>query len=104
MRGGDTLVDGCSWMSGINVPAFTIQPGNLKLLHIAAPHQSFLAIGSEEPIAKKSSFPSGEAKGQLRKLVPFNGELYYLKKYPAINTCTTKITGTPMENFGFLVL
>ena len=36
---------------------------NLKLLGIAAPHQSFLPIGSEVPIAKKSSFPSGEAKG-----------------------------------------
>ena len=37
--------------------------GNLKLLAIAAPHQSFLPIGSEVPIAKKSSFPPGEAKG-----------------------------------------
>ena len=29
----------------------------------AIPHQSFLTIGSEVPIAKKSSFPPGEAKG-----------------------------------------
>ena len=37
--------------------AFVNQP-------FAAPHQSFLAIGSEVPIAKKSSFPSGEAEGK----------------------------------------
>ena len=46
-----------------NVPDYTIQLGNLKLLGIAAPRQSFLPIGSEVPIDKKSSFPSGEAKG-----------------------------------------
>ena len=31
----------------------------------AVPHQSFLSIGSEVPIDKKSSFPPGEAKGGL---------------------------------------
>ena len=41
---------------------FPTQRGNLKLLTIATPHQSFLPIGSEVPIGKKSSFPSGEAK------------------------------------------
>ena len=35
----------------------------MKPLVHAVPHQSFLAIGSEVPIAKKSSFPPGEAKG-----------------------------------------
>ena len=35
----------------------------MKLSVHAVPHQSFLAIGSEVPIAKKSSFPPGEAKG-----------------------------------------
>ena len=34
----------------------------MKLSVHAVPHQSFLAIGSEVPIAKKSSFPPGEAK------------------------------------------
>ena len=29
---------------------------------VAAPHQSFLSIGSEVPFDKKSSFPPGEAK------------------------------------------
>ena len=37
----------------------------MKLSVHAVPHQSFLAIGSEVPIAKKSSFPPGEAKGGL---------------------------------------
>jgi len=41
----------------IHPVAFIDQP-------FAAPHQSFLAIGSEVPIAKKSSFPSGEAEGK----------------------------------------
>ena len=36
----------------------------MKPLVHAIPHQSFLSIGSEVPIDKKSSFPSGEAKGQ----------------------------------------
>ena len=35
----------------------------MKLSVHAIPHQSFLTIGSEVPIAKKSSFPPGEAKG-----------------------------------------
>ena len=39
---------------------------------VAAPHQSFLTIGSEVPLVKKSSFPPGEAKRRLRELVPFN--------------------------------
>ena len=50
------------WMEYVLV--FSTQRGNLKLLAIAAPHQSFLSIGSEVPIAKKSSFPSGEAEGK----------------------------------------
>ena len=37
----------------------------MKLSVHAIPHQSFLSIGSEVPIAKKSSFPPGEAKGGL---------------------------------------
>ncbi len=41
----------------IHPVAFIDQP-------FAAPHQSFLSIGSEVPIAKKSSFPSGEAEGK----------------------------------------
>ena len=48
------------------------QRENLKLLAIATPHQSFLPIGSEVPLVKKSSFPPGEAKGRLRELIPFN--------------------------------
>ena len=63
MRGGDTLVNEHGWLNGINLPVLTIQPGYLKLLGVATPHQSFLPIGSEAPIAKKSSFPPGEAKG-----------------------------------------
>ena len=35
----------------------------MKLSVHAVPHQSFLAIGSEVPIDKKSSFPPGEDKG-----------------------------------------
>ena len=35
----------------------------MKPLVHAIPHQSFLTIGFEVPIAKKSSFPPGEAKG-----------------------------------------
>ena len=37
---------------------------------VAAPHQS---AGSEVP---SDSFPPGEAKGQLRRLAPFNEPLY----------------------------
>ena len=39
----------------IHLTAFIYQP-------VAAPHQSFLSIGSEVPLDKKSSFPPGEAK------------------------------------------
>ena len=61
MRGGDRLVNECSWKNGI-CSGFLHSTGNLKLLAIATPHQSFLSIGSEVPIDKKSSFPPGEAK------------------------------------------
>ena len=54
-----------TWTNAIHIVAFVNQP-------VAAPHQSFLPIGSEVPIDKKSSFPPGEAKGRLRKLAPFN--------------------------------
>ena len=37
----------------------------MKISVHAIPLQSFLAIGSEVPIAKKSSFPPGEAKGAV---------------------------------------
>ena len=42
----------------IHRSAFIYQP-------VAAPHQSFLPIGSEVPLAKKSSFPPGEAKRRI---------------------------------------
>ena len=51
----------------------------MKPLVHAIPHQSFLAIGSEVPIAKKSSFPPGEAKGawadSYNPLLPPLGEV-----------------------------
>ena len=78
MRGGERLVKKCSWMSGIYSSLFH-STGKFKTfsLAVAAPHQSFLAIGSEAPIAKKSSFPSGEAKNCNRTLSPFNERLSY---------------------------
>ena len=54
-----------TWTNAIHIVAFVNQP-------VAAPHQSFLPIGSEAPLVKKSSFPPGEAKGRLRELIPFN--------------------------------
>ena len=42
----------------------TIHPVAFIYQPVATPHQSFLPIGSEVPIAKKSSFPSGEAEGK----------------------------------------
>ena len=65
MRGSDTLKFQISRLNGTNrnvchssKTAFINQP-------FAAPHQS---AGSEVP---SDSFPPGEAKEQLRKLVPF---------------------------------
>ena len=49
----------------IHLTAFIYQP-------VATPHQSRQNIGSEMPIFHRDSFPPGEAKGQLRELVPFN--------------------------------
>ena len=69
MRGSDILVYACSWMSGINVPVCSIQPGYWKLLGIATPHQS---AGSEVP---SDSFPPGEAKNRNRELSPFTAPL-----------------------------
>ena len=62
MRGGDRLVNKCSWMSGICSGFLHLTGENLKLLAIDTPHQSFLSTGSEVPFDKKSSFPPGEAK------------------------------------------
>ena len=47
---------------------FRLVPFNVNFpnfLAIAAPHQAFLPIGSEVPLVKKSSFPPGEAKGEV---------------------------------------
>ena len=60
----------------IHPVAFIDQP-------VATPHQSFLPIGSEVPLVKKSSFPPGEAKGQLRGLIPFNVLLCSICKWAA---------------------
>ena len=49
-----------------------IHPAVFMNQPLAAPHQSFLTIGSEVPLVKKSSFPPGEAKRRLRELIPFN--------------------------------
>ena len=49
-----------------------IYPAAFMNKPVASPHQSFLPIGSEVPLVKKSSFPPGEAKRRLRELVPFN--------------------------------
>ena len=58
-------LNGKTKTNAIHPVAFINQP-------LAAPHQSFLPIGSEVPLVKKSSFPPGEAKGRLRELIPFN--------------------------------
>ena len=54
-----------TWTNAIHIVAFVNQP-------LATPHQAFLPIGSEVPLAKKSSFPPGEAKRRLREPIPFN--------------------------------
>ena len=42
-----------------------IYPAAFMNKPVAAPHQAFLPIGSEVPLVKKSSFPPGEAKGEV---------------------------------------
>ena len=51
-------LNGKTKTNAIHPVAFINQP-------LAAPHQSFLPIGSEVPLVKKSSFPPGEAKGEV---------------------------------------
>ena len=55
----------------VKTEANTIHPAAFVNQPVAAPHQSFLPIGSEVPLVKKSSFPPGEAKRRLRELAPF---------------------------------
>ena len=62
--------------NAIHLTAYIYQP-------VATPHQAFLSTGSEVPFDKKSSFPPGEAKGQLRELVPFNVLLCSIRKWAA---------------------
>ena len=63
---------------------------NLKLLGIAAPHQSFLPIGSEVPIAKKSSFPPGGSQGVLT---------FSVYALVGIDEQSTRHTSTPKGRF-----
>ena len=60
----------------IHLTAFIYQP-------VATPHQSRQNIGSEVPIFHRDSFPPGEAKGQLRELVPFNVLHCSIRKWAA---------------------
>ena len=59
MRGGDRLFKECGWMSGI-CSRYTIQPGYLKLLHIAAPHQSALPVPKSRQVCQ---LPLGGSQG-----------------------------------------
>ena len=56
----------------VKTRTYVLHPTAFLNQPVAAPHQSFLPIGSEAPLVKKSSFPPGEAKGRLRELIPFN--------------------------------
>jgi len=44
--------------NAIHIVAFVNQP-------LATPHQAFLPIGSEVPLAKKSNFPPGGSQGEV---------------------------------------
>ena len=46
----------------VKIGTYSTHPAAFLDQPFAAPHQSFLPIGSEVPIDKKSSFPPGEAK------------------------------------------
>ena len=61
----------------VKIETNTTHPATFIYQPVAAPHQSFLPIGSEVPIAKKSSFPPGEAKNSETF-----GE-YYLQDTPS---------------------
>ena len=49
----------------VKIETNTTHPAAFLDQPVAAPHQSFLSNGSEVPLDKKSSFPPGEAKGEL---------------------------------------
>ena len=61
----NSKLNGKTGTNAIHIVAFVNQP-------VATPHQSFLPIGSEAPLVKKSSFPPGDAQRRLRELIPFN--------------------------------
>ena len=67
----------------VETETYTIHPAAFIDQPVATPHQSFLSTGSEVPFDKKSSFPPGEAKGQLRELVPFNVLHCSIRKWAA---------------------
>jgi len=64
MRGGDRLVQECSWMNGIcfNFHHSTYCYGDFKLSPPLISHNE--NIGSEVPLFCCDSFPPGEAKGK----------------------------------------
>ena len=62
--------------NAIHLTAYIYQP-------VATPHQAFLSTGSEVPFDKNPASPLGEAKGQLRELVPFNVLLCSIRKWAA---------------------
>ena len=86
--------------NAIHIVAFVNQP-------LAAPHQSFLTIGSEVPLVKKSSFPPGEAKRRLRELIPFNVPIHSgnggLLKIPIIYKLFTRANVSAFLNLSKFV-
>ena len=86
--------------NAIHIVAFVNQP-------LAAPHQSFLTIGSEVPLVKKSSFPPGEAKRRLRELIPFNVPIHSgnggLLKIPIIYKLFTRANVSALSTFSKFV-
>ena len=74
----------------------------MKPLVHAIPHQSFLSIGSEVPIVKKSSFPPGEAKGIVRICPGFHKAMGTYRKplSPAPWACQLPFQGRFGSPFG----
>ena len=82
------------WMA--KAKTTTIHPAAFIYQPVATPHQSRQNIGSEMPIFHRDSFPPGEAKGQLRELVPFNVLRCSIRKWAASPMRVAKLA-TPTE-------
>ena len=73
MRGGDRVVQECSWMSGIR---FDFHHSTYYCRNLSFRHPSSASLAGSEVPSSLAASPRGKPRGRRLKLLPFTEPLY----------------------------